>query len=148
VADSNQYLRLVIGGASFLLPSVLRYTIEQRDSLVPNDAPGGSVAAWRSLKTGRWPAYALDGGLRASRPPDGWQRALFLEATATSTVGLVIDEVQLLARGDVQVVNFTPPGPAPTRNGHLFTGAWVHDGGVTLVFEPRALIAYLQGLGD
>jgi hypothetical protein len=147
VADSNQYLRLVIGGTSFLLPSVLRYTIEQRDGLVPNDAPGGPVAAWRAIKGGRWPAYALDGGLRVTRPNASWQRALFLEATPTSTVGLVIDEVQLLARGDVQVVNFMPPGPAPTRNGHLFAGAWVHDGGVTLVFEPRALIAYLQGLG-
>lgn len=147
MADSNQYLRLVIDGAQFLLPSVLRYTIEQRDGLVPNDAPGGPVTAWRALKTGRWPAYALDKGLRATRAPAGWQRALFLEATPTSTVGLVVSEVQLLARGDVQVTNFMPPGPAPTSHGHLFAGAWVHDGRVTLVFEPRTLIAYLQGLG-
>jgi hypothetical protein len=147
VADSNQYLRLVIDGAQYLLPSVLRYTIEQRDGLVPNDAPGGPVAAWRALKTGRWPAYALDKGLRVTRAPAGWQRALFLEASPASTVGLVINELQLLSRGDVQVTNFIPPGPAPTSHGHLVSGAWVHDGRVTLVFEPRALIAYLQGLG-
>lgn len=148
MADSNQYLRLVIDGAPFLLPSVLRYTIEQRDGLVPNDAPGGPVAAWRAIKNGRWPAYALDKGLRVARAPAGWQRALFLEAAPTSTVGLVVNEVHLLARGDVQVTNFTPPGPPPTSHGHLFAGAWLHDGRVTLVFEPRALIAYLQGLGS
>jgi hypothetical protein len=148
VADSNQYLRLVIDGAPFLLPSVLRYTIEQRDGLMPNSAPGGRVAAWRALKSGRWPAYALDKDLRVTTAPARWQRALFLEASPASTVGLVVDEVQLLARGDVQVVRFIPPGPPPTGHGHLFANAWVHDGRVTLVFEPRALIAYLQGLGE
>lgn len=147
MTDSNQYLRLVIGGVNYLLPGTLRYTIEQRDGLVVNDASDTPVAAWRTLRSGRWPAYALDGDLRPSRAPANWQRALFLEASPGHTVGMVVEEVHMLARGEAQTVSFTPPGPPPTTAGHLFSNAWVNGNRVVLVFEARALIAYLQGLG-
>jgi hypothetical protein len=146
VADTNQYLRLTIGGQLYLLPSVLRYTVESRDVLVENPDPASRVVAWRDVRTARWPAYGVDGLLRATRAA-GWARAMFLEG-ANATVGLTVDDAQLMPRGEVQVSPFTPLGPVPTRLGHLFSGAWVRETQVMLVFEPSALIAYLQSLGS
>lgn len=145
MTDPHQFLRLDLGGMHFLLPSVMRYTIEQRDSLIPNTEPGSPVTAWRAVRTDRWPAYCLDQQLRLSRRDD-WQRAVFLEA-APSTIGLIVDDVQMLPRADMTIAPFTPLGAPPTRHGHLFSGAWVSERRVTLVFEPQALIAYLQSLG-
>jgi len=146
LSDSNQYLRLEIAGISYLLPSVQRYSIEQRDSLAENLDASSGVAAWRLVRNDRWPAYALDAGLRLTRPPQGWQRAVFLEA-ASQMVGLIVADVQLLPRGAVTVSPFTPLGPAPTGDGHLFNNAWVNTGKVTLVFSPNALLGYLRSLG-
>jgi len=146
VAKDQQYLRLVISGTAFLLPSVMRYTIEQRDALSENGATGSPVAAWRSVRGARWPAYSLGPDL-TTRSPGDWDRAVFLEAQPQN-VGIIIDEVQLLPRGETTIANFTPPGPAPTRFGHLFNGAWVSGREVTLVFDPAALIGYLQSLGE
>jgi len=146
LSDSNQFLRLEVAGHSYLLPSVQRYSIEQRDSLAENLDSSSGVAAWRLVRNDRWPAYALDGSLRLTRPSPGWQRAVFLEAS-TQMVGLIVDDVQLLPRGAVTVSPFTPLGPAPTADGHLFTNAWVAAGRVTLVFSPAALLGYLRSLG-
>jgi hypothetical protein len=146
VAESSQYLRLQIDGVSYLLPGTQRYTIEQRDSLVPNREPNSSVTAWRSVKSGRWPAYCLDGNLRL-RKRDDWQRAVFLEALPVA-VGLMVEEVQMLSRGDTTMSTFVPLGPPATRAGHLFSGAWVSGRKVIPMFDPRALVSYLQSLGD
>jgi len=144
--SQHQYLRLVIGGTAFLLPSVMRYTIEQREALTENTAARSPVAAWRTVRGTRWPAYSLGADLTA-HPAGEWHRAVFLEARPQN-VGIIVDEVQLLPRGETEVANFTPLGPAPTRFGHLFNGAWVAGREVTLVFEPTALIGYLQSLGE
>jgi len=146
VAEASQFLQLRIAGAHFLLPSVASHTIEQREGLLVNQQAEGPVAAWRAVRTGRWPAYCLDAGLRTVRR-DNWQRAVFLEASP-GAVGVIVEDVHLLPRGDVQVTPFTPLGPPATRLGHLFSGAWVNGRRVTLVFEPGALIGYLQSLGD
>jgi hypothetical protein len=146
VTGPQQYLRLQIGGVNYLLPGTQRYTVEQRDSLIPNHDADSHVSAWRSVRAVRWPAYCLDGNLRV-RKRDDWQRAVFLEATPTA-VGLIVDEVQLLARGDTAMAAFTPLGPAPTSAGQLFSGAWVSGRKVMLMFEPSALIAHLRSLGD
>jgi hypothetical protein len=131
----------------YLLPSTTSYTIEQREALIPNSTPDSRVVAWRSVRGARWPAYCLDAGLKATRRHD-WQRAVFIEA-APVALGLIVDDVHLLPRTETEVVaSFTPLGPAPTRYGHLFSSAWVSGRRVTLVFEPKALIGYLQGLGD
>lgn len=142
----HQFLRLVIGGSAFLLPSLMRYTIEQREALADNSAARSPVAAWRTVRGTRWPAYSLGSDLMARAPGD-WHRAVFLEARPQN-VGIIVDEVQMLPRGETAVANFTPLGPAPTRFGHLFNGAWVSGREVTLVFEPTALIGYLQSLGE
>ena len=144
--SQHQYLRLVIGGSTFLLPSVMRYTIEQRDALTENTASQSPVAAWRTVRGTRWPAYSLGPDL-TTRPAGDWHRAVFLEARPQN-VGIIVDEVQLLPRGETEIAKFTPLGPAPTRFGHLFDGAWVSGRDVTLVFEPTALIGYLQSLGE
>jgi hypothetical protein len=61
---------------------------------------------------------------------------------------MIVDDVHLLPRGGVHVAPFTPPGPAATPYGHLFSAAWVSGSRVTLVFDPAVLIEYLRGLGD
>ncbi len=146
MTDSQQYLRLEVAGSSYLLPSVQRYTIEQRDNLAENLDSASGVAAWRIVRNDRWPAYALDGALRLKRPSPQWQRAVFLE-DPPHMVGLIVDDVQLLPRGAVTPSPFTPLGPTPTAAGHLFANAWVTAGRVLLVFSPTALLGYLRNLG-
>lgn len=146
MADPNQYLRLQLGSTSYLLPSVSGFTIEQRENLITNKSPDGNVAAWRSVRAARLPAYSLDAMLRVTRHHH-WHRAVFLDA-APQAVGLVVDEVQLLPRAETTVSPFTPLGLPPTRLGHLFSGAWVTGNRVMLVFEPKAFVAYLQSLGE
>jgi hypothetical protein len=146
MADPNQYLRMQLGGVSYLLPSTAGFTIEQRDNLIVNKSPDGNVEAWRVVRAERIPAYCLDKNLRVARKLP-WQRAVFLDARPQA-VGVVAQEVQLLARAETVIAPFTPLGPPPTRAGHLFAGAWVTGNGVLLVFHPAALASYLHGLGE
>lgn len=143
--DLKQYLRVVIGGVTFLLSNEQRHSIEERGSLVANTNPASKAAVWWPAKSGRWPAFALGADLRPAPPPATWQKALFLE-TPRATVGMIVGDIQLLLRGQAMVNPFTALGPAPTRHGPLFTSAWVHDGRVSLVLEPKALIGYLEEL--
>lgn len=144
MADASQFLCLVVDGAEYLLPSVASVAIEQRHALV-DDHGIGPIVAWRQTRQGRWPAYGVNGFFQVSRPPE-WQRAVFLDAGSNS-VGIVVDDVRLLGRADLQVVPFTPLGPAPTRAGHLFNAAWVDGHRVTFVLDPRSLAGFLRGLG-
>ena len=144
MTQSNQYLRIEIDGGSYLLPGSASYVIEQRDHLVVNDADSSPVAAWRATKSERWPAYCLD---RLFKPARGgqWLRAVFLEG-APHPIGLAVGEAQLMARTEVRVEPFTPPG-RPPADGHLFNGAWVDGARVMLVLNPAALVGYLRRLG-
>jgi hypothetical protein len=146
MADPGQFLRLNIGGGNYLLPSTAGFTIEQRDSLQINDTPSSRVAAWRMVRNSRWPAYAVDRDFLPQRRDD-WQRAVFVEAMPHA-IGVVVDDVHLLARAQAQVTPYHPLGPVPTRAGHLFSGAWVTDTELMLVLEPKAFVLYLQSLGD
>lgn len=143
--DPKQYLRLSFGGGTYLLPSTAGYTIEQRENLTANTS-SSNVCAWRSVRGSRWPAYALDDNFQPVRRDD-WERAVFVEALPHA-YGVIVDDVHLLPRSQMQVSPFSPLGPAPTRAGHLFSGAWVTDTEVILVFEPKTLVAFLQGLDD
>lgn len=146
MSDTNQYLSLELGSAIFLLPNGSGFTIEQRENLIANKSSDGNVAAWRSVHSKRMPAYCLDASLRVTRHQH-WHRAVFLDASPHA-VGLVVDDVELLPRAETTVAPFTPLGPPPTRVGHLFSGGWVTGHRVILVFDPPALVAYLQGLGE
>jgi len=146
VTDPGQYLRLQLGDTGFLLPSGSGFTIEQRENLITNKSPEGNVAAWRVVQNTRLPAYCLDAALRVTRQ-HLWHRAVFLD-TLPQAVGLAVDEVQLLPRAETVISPFTPLGIPPTRLGHLFSGAWVTGHRAMLVFEPQALAAYLQSLGE
>lgn len=146
MAESKQYLRLTFGGASWLLPNTAGYTIEQRENMTLNTVRDGRVSAWRTTRSNRWPAYALDDGFKVTRR-DGWERAVFIEA-APHAIGVIVDEVQLLPRTQTQAAPFSPLGAPATRAGHLFAGAWVTEQQVMLVLEPRAFVVYLQGLGE
>jgi hypothetical protein len=146
VTDFGQYMRLQLGDTSFLLPRGSDFTIEQRENLITNKSPEGNVAAWRVMQNTRLPVYCLDAALRVSRQ-HLWHRAVFLDSMPQA-VGLAVDEVQLLPHAETVISPFTPPGLPPTRLGHLFSGAWVTGHRAMLVFEPKALAAYLQSLGE
>lgn len=144
MAETRQFLRIGLTGVDYLLPNNTSYVIEKREHLEINDAPDALIAAWQATP-GRAPAYSVDAGLNPL-PRRTWQRAVFLQA-GNRTLGLVADELQLLAHTDVRVEPFVPPGPAPTPDGHLFGGAWVRAGHVpVLVFDTRALGGYLARL--
>jgi len=145
LTETRQFLRIGLMGVDYLLPNSTSYVIEKREHLEINDAPGALVAAWQDTPSGRAPAYSVDANL-SPLPRHSWQRAVFLQV-GNQTIGLVADELQLLAREDVRVESFIPPGPAQTSAGHLFNGAWVRAGHApVLVFEPRALAGYLTQL--
>ena len=146
LTEPIQYLRLQLGNVSYLLPSALGFTLEQRENLIANKSADGNVAAWRAIHATRQPAFCLDGELRVTRRQH-WHRAVFLDA-APHAVGVVVDEVQMLPRTETTVTPFTPLGLAPTRRGHLFSGAWVTGNRVVLVLDPKAFVAYLQSLGE
>lgn len=146
MTDLDQYMRLQLGDTSFLLPRGSDFNIEQRENLITNKSPEGNVAAWRVMQNTRLPVYCLDAALRVTRQ-HLWHRAVFLDSLPQA-VGLAVDEVQLLPHAETVISPFTPPGLPPTRLGHLFSGAWVTGHRAMLVFEPKALAAYLQSLGE
>ena len=143
--SNQQYLRLKIDGAVFLLPSTASLAIEKREGL-SSSADSTLVAAWGETSKGRWPAYSLDSLLQPT-PGGNWTRAIYLNA-APHPIGLVAAEVQLVPADLLQIVPFNPPGPAQTTLGHLFNGAHIEDEDVFLVLEPNALITYLGLLGS
>jgi hypothetical protein len=142
--QSHQYLRIEIDGGSYLLPGSASFAIEQRDHLVVNDTDNSPVAAWRVTKSERWPAYCLDRLFKPARRGQ-WQRVVFLEG-APYPIGLAVGEAQLMARTEVIVEPFTPPGRSPP-DGHLFDAAWINGARATLVLNPAALVGYLRRLG-
>ena len=146
MAGIDQYLRIGIGGMEYLLHSSASVAIEQRGSLVLNEDTNANIAAWRSSGTKRWPAYCLDAELRI-RKRIKWERAVFVNDSA-GPIGLIADEILLLPQAQVRVESFTPLGAPPTSGGHVFSGAWVSEGRLLLVFEPQGLTAYLHTLGD
>ncbi len=146
MAGPAQYLRLVVGGQPYLLPCVLRYSVESQSGLVRNHDARLRAVAWRVVGHDRWPAYGLDANLNPVPRLSRWERALFLEGNG-ATVGLVIEEFSLLPHGEVNVTPFTPLGAPGTREGHLFDGARIEGSGVVLAFRPQALVSYLMGLG-
>jgi len=143
--EARQYLRIGLMGADYLLPNSTSYVIEKREQLEINDTPGALIVAWQATPGGRAPAYSVDADLNPANRHD-WQRAVFIQVGG-QTLGLIADELQLLARDVVQVEPFIPPGPAPTPSGHLINGAWVRAGQTpALVFEPQVLATYLKRL--
>ncbi len=145
MAESNQYLRIVLRGADFLLPSEASLAIEQRQNLVLEPDRDNPVTAWRVGRTERWPASRLGRDLERIED-DEWERAVFLHARPYP-VGLIVDDVQMLPRMDVDVEPLGLLGTPPTPAGHLFGGTWVRGNRLTLVFAPAALVAYLYRLG-
>lgn len=145
MAKAKQYLRVQVGSAVYLFPGATGYAIEQRENLSADDI-SGPIAAWRTVRGRRMPAYSLDAALRPTRRTD-WQRAVFIESTGGTGAGFVADDVHMLPEDETAVTSFEPLGSPPTSAGHIFAGAWQQDKRVVLVFDPRALVAYLQSLG-
>src|SRR5262245_21399644 len=113
MAEPKQYLRMSFAGSTLLLPSTSGYTIEQRENMMVNNSPAGSVAAWRTVRGSRWPAFVLDEDFKPMRS-DAWERAVFIEALPHA-YGVMVDDVHLLPRSQMQVTQFTPLGASPIR---------------------------------
>ena len=146
MVDNKQYLRIGLQGVDYLLPNGTNYVIEQREQLEINDEAGAVIAAWQVTSGARTPTYSVDADLNPLAR-HVWESAVFVE-TGGQPLGLIADELELLPRDEVRVEPFRPFGPAPSAAGHLFGGAWVRAGQIpVLVFEPRALAAYLLHLG-
>lgn len=127
------------------MPGTAGFTIEKRESIETSDG-NALVVGWLVTPGGRAPAFSLDAEFNP-QVRHGWQRAVFLQS-GSRRVGLVADELQLLARDDVRPEPFRPLGPSPTVAGPLFNAAWVREGyPPMLVFEPRALVEFLSRLG-
>jgi hypothetical protein len=145
MADTQQYMRITLAGTDYLLAGGAGHHIESRDMLETND-DGSAICAWHTVSGRRAPAYALDADLTPAYRRD-WQRAIFLDARP-HPVGLVVDHLEMLGRGDVQVEPFTPLGRSTGPVGHLFHAAWVQAGVYpVLVIDTPALISYLQAIG-
>lgn len=144
MGNNQQYLRLGLLGVNYLLPGSTGFSIEKREQFEEADA-GALVVAWHTTASGRWPVFSVDADLNPfSR--HGWQRAVLLQGR--QPIGLVADELQILPPEEVRIEPFRPLGPAPTRVGHLFSGAWVRAGQLpVLMFEPAALADHLLRLG-
>lgn len=133
-----------MGDTSYLMPGSATVVIDKRDSLSSGDSAHAGVCAWRTAGTERWPVYLVDAQLRPSGGVH-WERAIFLPASP-HPVGIAANAVQLLPEGEVLTVPFRPIGPPPTRAGHLFNAAWVHEANVILVFDPATLAPFLLNL--
>ena len=144
MADAHQYLRLTLTDRYFLLPSTSSLAIEQRDNLTTDHATSGYIVGYRKAGVTQWPVLSMNSVLQAD-PQMDWSRAVFV-GNAANAVGIAVTEVLLLPRQDTEVELFNPIGPPPTSAGHIFSGAWIQDGSVVLVFEPKGLSAYLQTL--
>jgi hypothetical protein len=145
MAVTGQYLRIVLDGLDFLLPSGASIAIEQRHSLIEGNGSEPAVAWWET-QGNRCPAYRLDHDLRLTRD-DNWQRAVYINARPHA-VGLAANEIQMMPRSDYTVETFHPPGKPHSAHGHLFSAAWVNGNEVLLVLDPQALAGYLLGLGN
>jgi hypothetical protein len=144
VAAADQFLRIELAGTHFLLPSDSSVAIESRDALILNSA-NGPVCAWRDHQGVRWPVLHLDDNLDPATGDD-WSSAVFL-AARPHPVGLAARVVQPIARGEIVAEPYRPLGRPTTPAGHLFSAVWVHGAAATLVFEPRALAAYITQFG-
>jgi len=141
MADTDHYLRIVLGGAEYLLPG-RNFTIEQRDALVPAEPGEAPVLAWRERGMQRDPVYGLGPDFQLDRKARG-ARAVFIEGQMP--IGLVGDEIQLLTRR-IRTEPFTPPGPPPGSR-HLFDAAWTEGGRPVLVLDTAAFLAFLRSAG-
>lgn len=140
---ADQYLRLAIGDAGFLLASGASLAIEPMEQLTAETAHP-YIVAWRSIRSDRWPVFHLEADLssRATRP---WTKAVFIDAKPFP-VGFAVSDLLLLPR-EFRVEPFNPPGAAPTPLGPIFSGASVQEGEVRFLLEPLAFAAYLKQLG-
>lgn len=144
MVNSAQFLLFRIGDTSYLIPGSATVAIDKRDSLTSGDSAHGGVCGWRTAGTERWPVYLVDAQLRPSAGGH-WERAIFLPASP-HPVGIAANAVQLLPQSEVLTVPFRPIGPPPTRAGHLFNAAWIHEANVILVFDPATLGLFLLNL--
>jgi hypothetical protein len=64
-----------------------------------------------------------------------------------SAIGLAAENIQMIARTDIQIEPFTPVGPVPASGKHVFSAAWIEGNTPVLMFEPQALAWFLTTIG-
>lgn len=145
MAESNQYIRIRIRNTSFLLPAEASLGIEQRDSLEVNTAGADKAVAWKVVGVKKWPAYALNEDMEITSG-NAWEQVVYVQGDGGS-IGLAAENIQMIARKDIQVQPFTPVGPLPVSGSHVFTASWIEGNTPVLMFEPKALASYLAVVG-
>lgn len=146
MAEDNQFIRIRIRNTSFLIPAAASLGIEQRDSLEVNSSGNGKAIAWKVVGTNKWPAFALDEDLKITSG-NAWEQVVYVQGDE-SAIGLAAENIQVLARSDVQAEPFTPVGPVPASGKHVFSSAWIEGNTPVLIFEPKALALFLTVVGD
>ncbi len=146
MTDLRHYLELRFAGRAYLMPNFPDILVEPRENM--QIARKGRAAAERTVHGASWRAYAL-GPDWMPIPESAWTRAVFLGIGTSRPAGLLVDDLRLLSASELRVEPFTPLGPAPVPGLHLFPGAAVSRGGLTLVLAADAVAAYLRALeGD
>lgn len=145
MAEGNQYIRIRIRNTSFLIPASASLGIEQRDVLEVNSSGNGNAVAWKVVGVNKWPAFALDEELNLTSG-NAWEQVIYVQGDE-SAVGLAAENIQMIARTDVQVKPFMPVGPVPASGKHVFSAAWIEGNTPVLMFEPKALASFLTVVG-
>ncbi len=141
----RHYLELRFAGGVFLMPNLPDLLVEPRENMLVEIR--GRAAAVRSVQSVTWRAYAL-GPDWAPVTDSPWTRAVFLGAPGRRPVGLLVEDLKLLAADGLRIEPFTPLGPAPVSGQHLFKAAAMRTGALTLVLDPDALASYLRAQED
>lgn len=135
----RHYVELRFSGCTFLLPNVPNLLVEPYENM--RVEPHGKVGAYRSVQGAHWPAFSLNAALQ---PVLGvpWTRAVFLTTTGRP-VGLLVEDLKLVPTDSLRLEPYMPLGPQPLGSVHVFDKAAMHARGLTLVFSPSGLAAYL-----
>lgn len=145
MAEDNQYIRIRIRNTSFLIPAAASLGIEQRDSLEVNSDGNSKAVAWKVVGVNKWPAFALDEDLHLTSG-NAWEQVVYVQGEGEA-IGLAAENIQMIARTDIQIEPFTPVGPLPANGKHVFTAAWIEGNTPVLMFEPKALASLLAIIG-
>lgn len=145
MAEDNQFIRIRIRNTSFLMPAAASLGIESRDSLDVNSSGQGNAVAWKAVGVSKWPAFALDENMKVTSG-NAWEQVVYVQVD-DGAVGLAAENIQMMARTDINVQPFTPVGPVPVSGKHIFSSAWIEGSNPILMFEPKALASYLTIVG-
>ncbi|MDA8391128.1 MAG: hypothetical protein M0Z76_10435 [Gammaproteobacteria bacterium] len=138
-ASVRHYLEISFAGGTYLMPNLPQLVVEPRENLAVRRL--GMAAAQRVVQGVTWPAFALNAELEpvAEAP---WTRGIFLNPAGRG-VGILVDDMRLVAVDRLRIEAFSPLGPLPPGGQPLFDAASMQGEGLSLVFSVGGLVAHL-----